>query len=600
MVLQPFLIMFGLLVPPVVDANTALNDSGRSFAHIVIDSNEVQLGEPFEVVLLAEATAGAVKADFSGLADFSTRFVSRRQGVCARGARYELHYAFVARRSGKCELPAIEVSVGNELLKTQALDLHVLAPEPSAALELDISLSKERCYVGEAIELSIAWRMSVNLSRVKAVDLHIPILTDKRFDVLDRAPAPDASSQEAVGIPVGNRRVIARGSSHKIGETEVSTLTFTKLLVPRQTGLIEIEQGSVYCALEAGEGQRTQKWNQYPSYFNNDFFKRDVEGKYKRYYARSAALRLEVMKLPQTDRPAGFYGLVSAGLELSVKARPVQVDLGTPMTIELRMRARQYIENLELRPLYEQARLALDFSIPRQRPPFAYDRGTKVFTQTLRPLRADIERIGAIEVPYFDTDAAEYGVARSRPLAIEVLGAPAETETAAAGQEEPGDKQGLLVIHVLGIALVFALGVGIGLGLFVAVVRKRQSAQRRSSDTNALAEFERMMADIPNVEGWEGNVHEAVYSALRAYLGTKLGVAPQTLVCKDALKQLGSRGVDVPMLERLEQVFYECDVCRFGGCYTHDNALDAPVLKELALSCTRDVDRYLDTNHAYC
>ena len=590
----------GLIAPLVMalNAEDKSTDKGHSFAHIVIDSNEVQLGQPFEIVLLVEAIEGLVKADFSALVDFSTRFVSSKPRLSARGVRYELHYVFVAKRSGKLQLPAIEVSVGNEMLATQEVVLRVLEPEQTDALGLDISLSKEQCYVGEALEVTVTWRISVDPSRVKGVDLTIPILNDKRFDVFDRALAIDPSSKGAVGMPVGNRRVIAKGSTHKIGASEFSTLTFTKVLVPRQTGIIEIEKGSVYCTIEADQTTHQRQRNQYPSYFNNDFFERDVEGKYKRYYAVSEVSRLEVKELPERGRPAGFYGLVSAGIEVSVNAKSLQVEVGTPMTIEVRMRARECIENLELRPLYKQPALAVDFAIPRQRSPFVYDKGAKVFTQSLRPLRGDVETIGIIKVPYFDTDMGEYRVARSRPVAIEVIGNGAQTVTGIAGPDKRKEDNWQPAIHIVEIAIVFVVGVGVGMGLFAAAARKRQTGKSRSPDTNAHAEFKRAMAGIPVSEDGEGNVHEAVYTALRAYLGATLGITPHTRVCSDATRRLGSLGVDALMLERLEQVFYECEVWRFGKCYTNDSGLDNAVLKEFAVTCTEDIDRCLDPSRA--
>lgn len=593
------LAILGLIGPLLtsVNAEEGFTDKGHSFAHIVIDSNEVQLGEPFQVVLLVEAAEGMVKADFSALVDFSTRFVSSKPGLSARGVRYELHYAFMARRSGKLELPAIEVSVGKETLRTETVDLWVLEPEQTDALGLDISLSKERCYVGEAVVMTVTWRLSADLFHVKGVDLTIPILNDKRFDVFDRALAIDPSSKGAVGMPVGNRRVIAKGSTHESGDGAFTTLTFTKIVVPRQTGVIEIEKGSVYCAIEADQTKNRGQRNQYPSYFNNDFFKRDLQGKYKRYYAMSEVSRLEVKELPEAGRPAGFYGLVTAGLEVSVHPESRQVEVGTPMAIKVRMRARELIEILELRPLFEQANLAADFVIPHRRSPSVYDRGAKVFTQSLRPRRGNIEAIGTIEVPYFDTDMRQYRVARSRPVAIEVLGDGAEAATRIAGPDNPEDVGSLPKNRIMETSLVFTVGVGVGLGmgLFAGMARKRRFAESKSPETNAYAEFNRAMADIPNVNGWEGNVHESVYTSLRGYLGLKLGISPHTLVCNDATRRLGSLGVDASVLEKLEKVFCECEVSQFGKCYTNDNALDSALLTKAAAASIEDIDRCLHT-----
>jgi hypothetical protein len=588
------LALLGMTGPVAVSAGTAeeVTAGGQSFAYLVIDSNEVHLGVPFEVVLLVEAAQGTVKADFSTLKDFSTRYVSARSGPAARGARYELHYSFVARRSGKLALPAIEVAVGQQILKTQAVELWVLEPEQTDALGLDISLSKARCYLGEAIELNVIWRVELDLSLVKGVDLHIPILNDPRFQVFDPAQAIDMSTKGAVGLPVESRRVIALASTQQQGENAYSTLTFTKVLVPRATGTLEIDRGSVYCAVTTGTTEDKPK--QYPSYFDNDFFKRDINAKYKRCYALSEHLRLEVKALPEAGRPAGFCGLVSAGLTLGVSASPLQVPVGAPVTLEVCMQARDFVEHLELRPLHEQATLISDFAIAQQRPLFVYDRGAKLFTQSLRPLRMDIESIGPIAVPYFDTDLGEYVVARSEPYAIEVLDAGASAEASFTRQREAAADTALLATHAIAIAVVFVVGVGVGMGLFAGLARKRRIAKHRAPHTNAYAAFKRTLVDIPDAEGGTPKVHERVYTALRSYLGAKLGITPHTLACNDALRRLESMGIDASVLRKLAQLFSECEVYRFGKCYTNNNALESDELRESADTCIEDIDRHLN------
>jgi len=588
------MVLMGLMASVTIAAGTAEKVTGpeQPFAYLVIDSNEVHLGQAFEVVLLVEAAQGTLKADFSPWQDVSTRYVSSRSGPGARGARYELHYLFVARRSGKLALPAIEVAVGEQILKTQALELRVLEPEQTDTLGLDITLSKARCYLGEALELKVIWRVELDLALIKAVDLHIPILNDPRFAVFDPTLSIDASTRGAVGLPVGNRRVIALASSQGQGDKAYSTLSFTKVLVPRETGRLEIDRGSVYCAVTTGATEAKQ--NQYPSYFDNDFFKRDIKGKYKRCYALSECVRLEVEALPPAGRPAGFYGLVSAGLKLGVSASPLQVAVGAPVTLEVRMQARDFVEHLELRPLHEQATLASDFAIAQQRPLFVYDRGAKLFTQSLRPLRSDIEAIGTIAVPYFDTDLGEYVVARSEPYAIKVLGNRAETETDLTGQAKRSADKGLLLTHAITIAVVFILGMGVGMGLFAAVTKKRLSVKHRPPGINAYAAFKQAMADIPDAECAAYKLHERIYTALRSYLGTKLGIEPRALVCKDALERLASMGIEASTLKRLAQVFSDCEVYRFGKCYRNDKALDSDGLREAAITCIDDIDRHLD------
>ena len=569
-----------------VPAQEAVTGSGQSFAYLVIDSNEVHLGVPFDAVLLVEAGKGVVKADFSDMRDFSTRYVSSRTGSSPRGARYELHYAFVARKSGKLTIPAMQLAVGNETLQTQPVDLTVRAPERSDALGLEISLSREQCYVGEPIELSVIWRVDKELSLVSAVDLHIPILDDPRFEAYDPAQAIDAASKGATGLPVGSKRVIANRATQKRGNGESNTLTFTKVVVPRQTGVIEIGRGSVYCAVTTSTKGNTQSVDQYPSYFDNDFFKRDIEGTYKRCFTRSEGLRLEVKPLPEAGCPAGFYGLVSAALEIRVQAAPLQVAGGTPLSLEVRMHAKEFIENLTLQPLGDQTSLAAEFVIPRERAPFIYERHAKVFTQSLRPKRPDVTAIGAIAVPYFDTDLDAYAVVQSKPIAIEVLDTGTESITGSAHPNQGRTAKNRLILHLVGIAIVFFVGVSVGMTLFAGNVRKTYRTENRAPGLNAYPDFKRALASSEK----EDNLHKAIYTALRNYLGATLGAPPHTLVCNDAIHRLQAQGVDPETLDTLARVFSECDVHRFGMCYTNDNAWNPATLKDLAMTCTQAIE----------
>ena len=209
-----------------------------------------------------------------------------------------------------------------------------------------------------------------------------------------------------------------------------------------------------------------------------------------------------------------------------------------------------------------------------------------MFTQLFRPKHANLKSIGAIEVPYFDTELEAYVLARSKPAPIEVLASGMEAATELADTHVPSARGERALTHVIGIAAVFALGLSAGLILPV-LIRKIRRTNTRSQAISPRFVFKRTMADASMSED---KLHDTLYTALRIYLGTRLGIAARAVVCNDVIRRLEARGVEAPLLEQLARLFAECEIHRFGQCYTHSEGMGSKELSKLAVACVEDID----------
>ncbi|MCK4959928.1 MAG: BatD family protein, partial [Planctomycetes bacterium] len=295
-------------------------------------------------------------------------------------------------------------------------------------LTLRMTADKDECFVGEPVTLTIQWHIEFDLQNVKAVDMRLPVLHDERFDVFEPHSPLAIDDKNAIGLPVSDTRIISNGQSQTVDGRNITTLTFSRIIIPKQPGPLDLPPATVICAVILAPAKARRQWNQYPSYFDNDFFEKDIDAEYQRLFTKSDGLTLKVKPLPSDDRPQDFDGLVCSGCDISVTAEPTTVSVGAPVTVTIRLSTASGIEHIDLPPLGEQPALANDFEIPGQRSPAVMKDNAKIFTQSIRPLRTDVDEIAAIELTCFDPATGKYATAASQPIPIVVNEAVAVTD----------------------------------------------------------------------------------------------------------------------------------------------------------------------------
>jgi hypothetical protein len=299
--------------------------------------------------------------------------------------RYVMNYTLTAGQAGTIRIPSLAVTVDGKAYQTNPVELNIVQPGTTDQLELEVTLSQEKCYAGQPVILTAKFYVYANVGDYQ---FDIPVLTNDAFHVEDR----DATKQYRV-----NRR-----------NREAILLTFSKVLIPKQAADYDLGTPSVSADVAVGRAGSQD-------IFDN-FFRNNVQ--YKRFAVSSQPLKLSVLPLPQQDKPNGFYGLVGR-YTISADAAPTKVSVGDPITLTIKIGG-EYLKPVQWQELEKIAGLVENFKMPSQKSSPTVENGFKVFTQTIRPANDKLTEIPSIPLAYFDADKGQYVVAKTEPIKLEV------------------------------------------------------------------------------------------------------------------------------------------------------------------------------------
>jgi len=554
-------------------------------ATAAVESQDVFLGEPFLFQIKITGADSIDKPDFSALTDFVVREQNLNQtgsssfSISINGRQVQsnseksvlLNTRIVPRKVGILTIPSIEISANGKKARTAPIQIRVNRPAETEDFKLRLSLSNTKCYVGEPVILRAVWYVG---TKVGNYELSVPILGNANFTFAD----PQGAQYSQVQVAGGN--VAAVQSPAMLDGRQYESVTFSKVLIPKKSGTFEIPAASVVCAAYAGQ-QKQQ------SPFGDDFpFFASTRDVYKKVAVSSESTVLEVLPMPTTGKPAGFAGHVGE-YTIAVSATPVDVSIGDPITLTVALSGPAYLDNVELPPLGDQPALAKDFRIPKEIAPGKIAGGTKVFTQSIRAMREDVQCIPPVELVYFDTKSGQYKTARSVPIPLKVKATRVVT---------PGMAEG--VDHVIAGSALEAWGKGIAhnyeagalvdqrsgpavwirspawLGLLVfppciyfvtlaatVVIRRRRADPLSTKARRAYGEFARNCRTAAR----GGKCAPALLEAMRVYLGCKLKIPSVALSYRDVEALLVGKGIDQDTLSSLRQFFGQCEADSYAG-----------------------------------
>lgn len=561
-------------------------------AQTAVGATDVFLGETFQMQIQISGSDQPGQADLSGLTDFTVQPAGGRQNnsssVTIINGRmtqdiqksYLMDFQLTPKRIGRLVIPSITLTVEGETVRTNPVAINVQKPMDIENFKLVLELSKRKVFVGEPVQLRMVWYVGQNVRNAR---FNLPVLNNN--SVSSASPRfIQNPGIEYVRIGLGTEEVIAVKSQGRLDGKDYTTVGFEKILIPNKTGVIPIDPATVAFEVLAGVRQ-----NRSPGFFSDVFGSRNQEV-YRKQVIPSNALALEVADLPNEGRPANFSGYVG-NYRVETTAVPTDVNVGDPITLTIALSGPEYLDHISLPPLQEQLSLARDFKIPAEMEAGKFDGVRKVFTQTVRARRSDIQAIPSIELPYFDTDSATYKVARSEPISISVRETKVVTASDAEGLSASNPAASAVEAWTRGIAhnyedldaivnqefgpenwlrspawvsvigappLVYAI-----LLAGVVFVRRRNSDPLALRSRLVFTEVSRELAAIQR-NGLEPS-SDAVLDCLRRYLGGKLRMSHGALTYKDVDQLMIKKGVDSSDLEELKELMKMCEANRFAG-----------------------------------
>ena len=591
-------------------------------AKAVVESTEVYTGETFAFQIQVSGSEAPEQPDLSGWKGIRVQFLGGSQnssssitiinGQMTRNEKkgYVFSYHLTTEIVGTLVIPSIEIRSGNDTVRTNSLVIVARKPAETDDFKLRLKLSKETCYVGEPITLTVTWYIGKD---VNDFNLDLPVIHDKHFEFVD--PEIDKNSgKKLYRIPLGGSEAIGELGQGVLDGKRFSTISFKKILIPIESGTIPIDQAALTCSARTGYSQRSN--DPVSSFFDDDFFGSSRRAVYKRVVVPSNKLTLRVRELPADGKPANFMGHIG-NYKIETSASPVKVNVGDPITLTVTLKGPEYLEYVELPPLKDQPAFRKRFKIPDERASAEIKGNSKIFTQTIRPLSPDVTEIPPVELPYFDTKKEEYRIAKSAPIPLSVKktkvltlldaegasGAPAtgaDIETSGKGIAFNYEDMSVLEKQYLTPLSCFTAGLWPYLVfcppfLYVILITCILINRKRNNDPLKVLSrkaFTKLQKALKNAEkAAPDKVCEMVLDIFREYLGVKLRLpSGGAITFADAKQNLESKGIEQDILEKLKEMFESCEAARYAGNITFK---DSSSLINKAAGIAADLEKRL-------
>ena len=561
-----------------------------------VDQQEAFVGETFILQIQVEGSDAPAEPNVSAIADFqvesrggqqnSSESVSIVNGRMSRVSHrgYVFNYGLTPRKEGRLIIPALTMTIDNQVYQTQPVAILAKKPAETNDFKLRLNLDKNRAYVGEPVTLTVTWYIGKD---VNGFYFDLPFFADPRFSVSEGPTAGLNPNQgNVVKIPATGGEILGEKSSGVLDGHNYMTVSFSKTLIARGTGVLTLPQATVSCQAASWHNQGGAR-DPFSGMVPGDIFGRTRQA-FRKEVVPSNEPTLEVVPLPEEGRPADFTGLVGA-YSLAVTATPSKVKVGDPITLTIQV-AGPAAAGASLPPLAE-ALGVKDFKLPSEMAPGEGSAILKTFTQTVRAQHAGVRQIPSLHLSYFNPASGRYETAASQPVALEVAdakmvtaqdaegaepGAPAKKELKAVkggityNYEGPEILTSQAPTDALGLnwmwCAVLALPPGAFLLIFTGtlVVRHGRKDPEGRAARRAFRQLETALGGLA-AGGGSATGYQALALAIREYLGAKLCCNPAAMTYADFEPMLVKAGASPECLAGLRQVMEQCAAFEYAG-----------------------------------
>ena len=544
-------------------------------------SKDIYVGESFGYYIVIEGADEPGQVDLTPLAKYNPQSMGNRRqssttivnGKVDTSATIVTTYSMVANEVGTVHIPSTAVTIDGQKFDTNPVTVNILKPGTTDQLELEVTLSERQCYVGQPVLMTIKFYIFTDIGDFQ---FNIPAFTNDMFYIEE----PDISNPQAREYDLGNGVTVHVNKYRTVrNDRDSILLSFSKILIPKQAGTINIEPVTVSADIAVGR-RRTRD-----SLFD-DFFSSNIQ--YKRFMVGSEPAQLNVLNLPDQDRPDGFYGLVGK-YTISASATPKKVNVGDPVTLTIKIGGGNYLKPVQWPALEEVPELADNFKIPAEKASPTIEDGYKIFTQTIRANNDKVTAIPPIPLAYFDAEKGGYAVAKTEPIELEV--SPSKILTGAdlegmdftpVNKEVEAIKKGLSAnyesIDVLenqsfspAAALVrpFYLMIWSGplaLMILSAVIKlstnktpeKIARKRRRGAAGKAIGQLKKIASSA------QGQ-HEQLASIVKQYIGKRFDRSAGALTSNDCYEIIAEATKDTQSAEQYKDIIADCEAAQYSS-----------------------------------
>ncbi len=596
--------------------------SGYAFGEVRVraqadSENVIYVGEEFgyHIILDGVRSAGQVdtaplsayRPQYAGGSDRSQRSISIINGKKTErvSEHFVMSYRLVADNGGTIRLGGVNVVVDGVTYTTNEVTVNIVEPEKTDRIDLEIEFSRSKCYVGEPVLMTVRWFIRSSVARaVSGVSFNVPVFRSGEFYVEEALVKRAKSGDKPLGLMINGvqtafyqRRIVRKG-------LDWIELSSSKMLIPRYAGNIVIDESMVSVDLAVGKEVQSRWVGS----------RRDI----KRFLAKTAGKVLEVMALPESGKPASFYGLVGR-YSIETSSDLTSVDVGQPIELTIRVGGSNYLKPVQWPRLEDVDELTDNFRVSDEREDGVVEGEKKIFKTTIRAENDSVVRIPPIPLTYFDVDKGKYVVTESAAIDLDVRPSEvftfADVEMMGVGKinhEVEAVKKGIsanyedvklvseefLPVAGLvrsGFAVVWAVPLA---GFFVsAVVRiltyRDEKSVARKRRRQALRKSVRSLKHVRGLgkDDFEKSGRDAVAGAMRQYVGDRFDKTVGSLTGMDCERIVFEETGDGEMAKRYRELIEGFEASCYSGGSRGGDVGDVDGIIELMKSVEKKARR---------
>lgn len=472
-------------------------------------------------------------------------------------ARVDYIYLIYPKKIGTFQIGPVEVAIEGKTFQSNTATL-VITEQPRSSdvdyetlIFLRAALSTAKVYLEEQVVYTLKL---FRKARVSNIDLDLPeteYLTFKRL----------GNQREYKGVYNGQ---------------EYKVLEVRHALIPSKTGALRILPTKmtmlVYPPGEADRGTFDT-----PLYALTTGIERAVE---------SGPLELEVIPLPEDQRPNNFSGLVGS-FQIDSLLEPPTIKAGESAILTVFLSGRGNVDRIpDLKlPKLEQTKVYPDLSVLKMEPDAKGLTASKTMRWALVPEKEGHYEIPSLSISFFDTETQKYGVLKTLPHSLSVLAggkgqvfsAGKEGEATGAALKHAVRELGRDILPVRGSVEDLATGFQVqsgGLAFWVILLAPlfvyvgtfwRMKSQNRTDRAIAVIKAKRAAKKLVRQCRQAGLSSNDLALSIRNYLNERFGLSVGTLTPDEAAEILESRGVSIETAKELRKLIGKLEDAVYTG-----------------------------------
>ncbi len=342
-------------------------------------------------------------------------------------------FELTPQKSGRFSLPAISVRIDGTDQSTDPLFFVASKSETGDLAFVEIAGKQREIYVGQAIDLTLKIWLRPYIDRKANITLSASDMWRLISDRSEWGPFTERL-QELVdqGQRPGGKEVLRKdrdGVEHSYYLYQVSATIY-----PKRPGKIDADGVKIVVDYPTALGRARDPMASLlkdfpfpggrPAGLDDDnsfspFATQLVVQSVRPLIVRADVEPINVLAIPTAGQPADYRGAVGK-YQIAVDASPTHVKAGDPINVLIGISGTGPMELVQAPPLAEDPELSKNFKVPNA-PLAGFVKGDrKIFSTSIRPLRAGVTEIPSIPFSYFDPTTGKFNTVHSATAAIQV------------------------------------------------------------------------------------------------------------------------------------------------------------------------------------